>query len=140
MPYKDKEERKAYQRLWSKFWRKNNNQEKKNQADQLWRENNPEKIDQYAKESRKDGKYYAKRLMYEKTGLQKEKRKIRHNHSRKWQKYKGNWLTETEIHHEWIHETADYNGIAIVDKSEHRHNIINPIEILEGNITLMGVI
>lgn len=34
-------------------------------------------------------------------------------------------------------EEAKYNGIALVDTQEHQHGIINPIQILEGEITLM---
>ena len=88
------------------------------------------------KQSKKGGKYYEKRLIYQQSGLQREKNKIRAKHSTHWRKYKGNWLTETQIHHEWIPETADYRGIALVEKDQHLHGFIDVIQILEGEITL----
>ena len=33
--------------------------------------------------------------------------------------------------------TARYMGIALVEKNAHRHGIVNVIEILEGQLTLL---
>lgn len=103
-----------------------------------WSRNNIKKVEEAKRERmNKGGKYYQNILKYNRSGIQKSRRKIRNRDARRWKKYKGNWLTETEIHHCWIPGTAQYNGIALVDKMEHQHRIINPIEILEGIIILM---
>jgi len=90
-------------------------------------------------QSRKGGKYYEHMLQYERIGLRRERKIVRNRHRLRWNKHKGNWFTETEIHHEWLEGTANYRGIAIVDKTEHQHGIINPIEILEGTVGLIEI-
>jgi hypothetical protein len=86
--------------------------------------------------SRKVGKYYLKRLRYEHSGLRGERNKIRANHSHKWQQYKKIIAPDSQIHHEWIPGTAKYQGVALVEKDQHQHGIIDIIQILDGEITL----
>lgn len=43
---------------------------------------------------------------------------------------------QTDIHHEWIPNTADYTFIALVERDKHRYNIIDPIVILEKKVVL----
>lgn len=115
------------------------NKDREKEYKREWNQTHSEAIKQsHHKRNRKDGKYYQKGLEYERKGLRRQKNLVRHKHSKRWRKYKGNWLTETELHHEWIEGTAKYNGVAIVDKSEHQYGIINPIEILSGEIQLIG--
>ena len=103
-----------------------------------WALRNPDKIKQTRNnQCRKTGLFYERNLIKEHTGLRGARNKIRSKHANVWRKYKGNWLIETQIHHEWIEGTAGYRGIAIVDKMEHQYGIINPIKILEGEITLL---
>jgi len=71
------------------------------------------------------------------TGLQHEKTLIRQKHQRIWNLYKQIIAPNSNLHHEWLPNTADFRGVALVDKEEHQHGIINPIAILEGKITLL---
>lgn len=106
-----------------------------------WREEHPDEVIQQQRErGRKGGKYYQQMLEHNKTGVIGKRNVIRATDRRKWRRYKQIIAPESEIHHEWIEGTAEYRGIAIVDKSEHRHNIIKPIVVLCGEITLIGVI
>jgi hypothetical protein len=43
-----------------------------------------------------------------------------------------------ELHHQWIPETADYTGLALVEAKPHKHGIIDVIQILEGAITVFS--
>jgi hypothetical protein len=87
--------------------------------------------------SRKEGKYYARKQEYDRTGLQGERNKIRHAHGKRWSRYKRIIAPDSVIHHSWIPETANYSGVALVEKSAHEHGIINIIQILKGEITLL---
>lgn len=104
---------------------------------QQWRLENPEKVKgwDYAR-SRKGGKRYLKRLKDEHTGLRGERNKIRANHSHKWLQYKKIIAPDSQIHHEWIFGTAKYRGVALVEKDQHQHGIIEVIQIVEGKITI----
>lgn len=87
--------------------------------------------------SRKGGKYYKKRLEYSRTGLGGQRHRIRVKHGIMWRQYKCIIAPESEIHHEWVPGTSNYNGIALVEKTAHRYGIIDVIEILDGTITLL---
>lgn len=106
------------------------NPDKKRDATRRWRKANPEV-------SRKGGKYYLKMLKYKSTGLQGERNRIRTKHGNKWREYKKIIAPGSQIHHEWIFETADFRGVALVEADQHRHGIIDVIEILDGKITLL---
>jgi hypothetical protein len=87
--------------------------------------------------SRKGGKYYEKHLKYQHTGLPGERNKIRVKHANKWCQYKKIIAPDSQIHHEWVPETAEYLGVALVEKDQHMHGIIDVIKILDGEITLL---
>ena len=86
--------------------------------------------------SRKGGKYYEAKVLYQSTGLQGERGKIRRKHAGHYRPYKRIIAPETQIHHEWLPETADYRGVALVEKDQHQHGFVDVIQILEGEITL----
>lgn len=88
------------------------------------------------KRDRKGGEYYEAKLEYDRTGLRRERRKIRRNHARKWAFYKNIIAPGSQIHHEWIQGTADFRGVALVDTDRHMHGYIDVIHILRGKITL----
>ena len=106
-----------------------------------WQRANPEKVSLLSLEQcRKNGKYYNKKLLYMRTGIQGAKNKVRMLHIRIYSPFKRiidpNGLTH--IHHEYLNDgTANFRGVALVEKDQHQHGIIKPIIILEGKITLM---
>ena len=59
-----------------------------------------------------------------------ERQKIRHAHYIKW----GGGI-DLDIHHGWIGDTADYQGVALVERDAHRRGIINIVIPIEGGIT-----
>ena len=71
---------------------------------------------------------------YYQTGVQGEKVKIRQCD---WRNPQYQWLKrnlgDVHIHHEWVPGNAEYVFSALVDASEHMHDIINPIIFLEDN-------
>jgi hypothetical protein len=101
----------------------------------LWREQNPEKVHEY---NRKGGKFYEKRYKYKQIGLQGERERIRKKHGNKWRPYKAIIAPNSQIHHQWRPETSEYDGVALVEKDQHQHGVIDVIEILEGKITLLS--
>lgn len=60
---------------------------------------------------------------------QKERNKIRQAHYVKW------GSPDLDIHHERISDTANYHGVALVERAAHQHGIINIVILLEGVIT-----
>lgn len=60
----------------------------------------------------------------------RERQKIRHDHYVKW----GGGI-DLDIHHGWIEDTADYQGVALVEREPHRRGVINVVIPLEGVIT-----
>lgn len=101
-----------------------------------WQKANPDKVKAIHQEAnRKGGKYYEKRLEYNRTGLQGERRDIRNKHNILYRDIK-QAAPNSVFHHEWIPGTANYRGVALVDKELHQRGIINVIKILEGKITL----
>ena len=104
-----------------------------------YREQNIDKvIENHRQATRKGGKYYEKRLIYKQTGISGDKARIRMNHSRKWRPYKAIIARDSQIHHNWLNDgTAAYDGVALVEKDQHQHGIIDVIQILEGKITLL---
>jgi len=102
-----------------------------------WYISNPQKNEERQHERRKGGRLYNKKLNYNKTGIQKVKLKIRHNHGRQYKPYKAIIAPESQIHHEWVPNTADYRGVALVEANAHQYGIIDVIQILDGKITLL---
>lgn len=85
---------------------------------------------------RKGGKYYERKLKYDRNGLRGERMRIRHRHGKKWAKYKRIIAPNSVIHHSWIPNTAEYTGVGLVEKTAHEYGIIKVIEILDGNIRI----
>lgn len=102
-----------------------------------WRKANPECCLKYNRDQcRKGGKRYQKALIYNRTGLQGERRAIRHKHQDKWKRYKNLIAPSSQIHHSWLPGTVDYSGVALVEAEAHMHGIIKVIKILDGEIRL----
>lgn len=100
-----------------------------------WQEANPEKVESIRRDQcRKGGKRYQKRLEYESSGLTGERNKVRRKHRHIWEEYKKIIAPDSQIHHEWIPETPNYKGVALVETDQHMHGIIKVIQILEGAI------
>lgn len=103
-----------------------------------WNEEHPDKVNvQNREHCRKGGKGYDRHLEYMRIGIPGEKHIIRENHAQKWRKYKNIIAPGSQIHHEWIPGTADYRGVALVEKDRHMYGTVDVIEILKGKITLL---
>ena len=114
------------------------NSEKVATQNAAWREANPEKIEAIRQEqARKGGKYYEKRLEYNRTGLRGKRNKIRVKHGTEYRPYKKIIAPKSVLHHQWIPGTAKYHGVALVEKDPHQYGIIDVIKILDGKITLL---
>ena len=108
-----------------------------NERSAKWRETHPgEVIAQGRDRSHKGGKYYDKTLEYLRTSLQYKRNLVRHSHRRKWNPFKRIIAPESQIHHQWVPGTANYTGVALVEKDQHMHGFIDVIQILEGEIML----
>lgn len=104
-----------------------------------WRKAYPEKAKEYNHElSRKEGKYYLKALKYDHTGLRGERGRIRRNHQYMWRQYKNVIAPKSQLHHQWIPGSAQYAGVALVEKDQHMHGRIKVIKILDGEITVFS--
>ena len=102
-----------------------------------WREDNPERVRaNHAESNRKGGKHYEKHRQYQIQGIPYEKKLVRLKHERRWSSYKGIIAPDSQIHHQWLPNTANYIGVALVEKNQHQHGFIDVIQILEGEITL----
>ena len=104
-----------------------------------WRGRNPAKVATLNREiNRKGGKYYEAKLKYNITGVQGERAQIRTKHAKYYRPFKRIIASASQLHHEWIPETASYMGLALVEKDQHMHGYIDVIQILEGEITLLS--
>ena len=90
------------------------------------------------KQSRKGGKYYQRKLKYDHTGLPGERNKVRYQHGHIWRQYKNIIAPGSQLHHQWLPESANYQGVALVEANQHMHGFIDVIQILEGKITLLS--
>lgn len=103
-----------------------------------WREAHPGKVTAHVHErSRKGGKHYEEKLLYDHMGLQGLRNRLRSFHNRRWSEYKKIIAPESQIHHEWIPGTSRCDGVALVEANQHRYGIIDVIQILDGKITLL---
>ena len=92
---------------------------------------------QCQEQCRKGGKHYEyHNKQYRMTGVPHKKLLIRSNHGRIWKKHKQIIAPESQLHHQWLPETANYTGMALVEKEQHQYGFIDVIQILEGGITL----
>ena len=111
--------------------------EKWREYDRAWRERNPQKVKEKGhKVSRKGGAYYEKKKIYKQTGISGERERVRMRDSYRWRLYKHIIAPNSQLHHQWILETADYTGLALVEANPHKYGIIDVIEILNGKITI----
>lgn len=112
--------------------------EEDNARSKKYREQHPEKAEADNHEgSRKGGKYYAKKLKDQRTGLRGERNKIRSKHANQYKPYKAIIAPDSQIHHEWIPDTSKYRGVALVEADQHMHGFVDVIEIIDGEITLL---
>lgn len=101
-----------------------------------WRETH--RREQNKQQNQKDGKYYKKNLIKNRTGLRRERADVRCKHGKFYRPYKKIIDPEglTQLHHQWMSKTPKYQGVALVEKDQHMHGFIDVIQILEGEITL----
>lgn len=112
--------------------------EELNAAQKEYNEKHPEEVIATSQEQcRKGGKYYDNHLEYNQTGIQGERHTIRITHARQWKPYKDIIAPDSQIHHEWVPKTSEYEGVALVEKDQHMHGFVDVIQILEGKITLL---
>jgi hypothetical protein len=139
------EERKARSKKWReehpeevKAHKKKYHEEHKeaeNARVKKWQEEHPEEvIADHQEECRKGGKRYERNLKYMQTGLQGARNRIRNKHNREFREIKDTLAQEVELHHEWIGDTAEYRGVALVEKKAHRNGFIDVILLLDGEI------
>jgi hypothetical protein len=107
-----------------------------------WQKKNPEAVRKNCEKSsreqhRKGGKYYRITRENQQKGIPWEKNKIRSFHGNKWRLYKHIIAPDSVIHHQWQPGSAEYRGVALVEKGQHQYGTIDVIEILEGDITLL---
>ena len=113
---------------------------KQQEQTRVWRMLHPTRIHANSQEQNcKGGKRYRKRLIYNRTGLRGKRGGVRRKHRKIYCPYKNVIDPKglTQIHHQWIPSTADYTGVALVEKDQHMHGFIDIIQILEGEITLL---
>jgi hypothetical protein len=112
--------------------------EQENARDKKYCEENREKRRaDHQEECRKGGKRYEKKLKHQRTGIPGAKTRIRCKHAREYRPYKDIIAPASQIHHEWIPDTSEYRGIALVETDQHMHGFVDVIEILKGEITLL---
>ena len=58
-------------------------------------------------------------------------------HAKQYKPCKAIIATDSQLHHEWIPKTAEYRGLALVEKDQHMHGFVDVIKILDGKITLL---
>lgn len=116
-------------------WRKENPGKTKEYARKNYL-NNPEKIKASNCKWREKNRLHIKE--YDKLPLVYAKHRIRTKHGGcltiKWLKkaiYETTGI-ETQIHHDWIKKTADYNFVCILPAKEHRQGVIKPIMMVEN--------
>lgn len=78
------------------------------------------------------GKYYIKRRTYNTTGLRGARNIIRKRDGNKWQHYKKIIAPDSQLHHQWVPATSEYDGLALVERDQHMHGFIDVVQILEG--------
>ena len=103
-----------------------------------WAKSNPDKAIVNSREQcHKGGTRYGQNREYDLTGLRYKRNLVRGKHRFHYRPYKCIIAPESQLHHEWIPETADYRGVALVESDRHMHGYIDVIQILEGEITLL---
>lgn len=130
----------AYEELLqqSKDWKKAHPKERR-VINNKWAERNPEKVKAHGRKiSRKGGKYYEHRRQHQANGIPHEKVLIRNKHGYHYRSYKRIIAPDSVLHHEWLNDgTADFRGVALVEKDPHQYGYVDVIRILDGKITLL---
>ena len=132
-----KKEHRERARANSRGWNRDHPDETKANSRE-WKRTHPEEVKATEHErNRKGGRYYEHNMQHQMNGMPHERALIRMKHGRIYRPYKQIIVPDSQIHHEWIPETADYRGVALVEKDQHIHGFIDIIRILEGEITLL---
>ena len=119
------------------MWCLNHPEERKRRSRE-WALKHPEKVKANNHEMcHKGGKYYEQRLKYDSAGIRHERNLVRSKHKQRYRPYKKIIAPDSVLHHEWLPNTANYQGVALVEKDQHQHGFIDVIQILEGEITLL---
>ena len=121
----------------NRAWNKAHPEEAKAAAKKYREEHLEEVIADSQEASRKGGKRYDKTLEDNRTGLRGARNRIRNKHRNQYRPYKMIIAPDSQLHHEWIPRTAEYRGVALVEKDAHMHGFVDVIEILDGVITLL---
>ena len=104
---------------------------------QEWRKSHPEIVKtSNAEYNRKEGKFYHKKVEDDKKELRQKRNIIRACDRKRYRKFKNIIAPESQIHHEWLPESSNYRGTALVEANPHMMGYINVIKILEGEITI----
>lgn len=102
-----------------------------------WHENHPDKAAAaHMEQNRKGGSHYKKTLENNRIGLRGERGRIRLKHRNAYRQYKNIIAPDSQIHHQWVPGTSDYDGVALVEKDQHMRGFVDVIRILEGDITV----
>jgi len=124
--------------------RENDKKEREKYSEQIkrsyrnWYISNPEKREEgHHEHNRKGGKYYEWKLKYQRTGIPGERKKVRTKHGKQYRPYKAIIAPDSQLHHEWVPDTSEYRGVALVETNAHQYGIIDVIQILDGKITLL---
>jgi hypothetical protein len=94
---------------------------KANQA--AWRAAHPEKVKAgKAEQSNKGGKYYDKKLLYDITGIQGDRKVVRGKHQKKYASIKRIIDPKglSNVHHVWLTNSSEYTAVGIVEAKGHR--------------------
>ena len=111
--------------------------EKQQEETRNWQRTHPEQFRAIHKNTyHKGGKYYEETLRKNRTGVRGKRGNMRSKHGRIYRPYKRIIAPNSVLHHEWILGTANYRGVALVEKEPHQYGYIDVIQILEGEITL----
>lgn len=117
-------------------WYKGNSK-KKLAHDRARMKNHPEVVTARGVErNRKNGKYYMAKRKYQMTGIQHEREIMRKRHQSRWRQFKQIIAPGSQLHHSWRPNSAEYDGLALVEADAHMRGFIDVIQILEGDITL----
>lgn len=143
----NKEEKAAYKKKWQeehpgqvaasgKKWRIEHKEQIAASGKKYRVEHPEQKAANDCEHSNKGGKFYEQTLVYNTTGLRGERTKRRVKDANHWRPYKKIIASDSQIHHAWCPNSAECTGVALVEKDQHMHGIIDVIQILDGEITV----
>ena len=119
----------------TRAWQDEHREEENTRRKKYRKEHQDREKAHHREQSRKGGKHYDKTLEYNRTGLSGDRKKIRMKHGNQYRPYKQIIAPDSQIHHEWLPDTAEYRGLALVEANAHQYGIIDVIQILDGEIT-----